>query len=336
MHGSADLTDPLVTLPLWITASPAPGFVAMAKGHSRRAQDSAQPTHVRRLADRIAGSGPMASTRSVWAENRSNRNLPLSRIQKAQIAGYLVLRDYAVGQFPPPEPVDQEATFAVEEDYRELTPGMTATDVATTEMRKPFWGPETTGYLESFGKIVQALGQAGLTPPARLLELGGGSGWTAEFLALMGYRVVSTTIAPDDVASGQRRVGSIAAKGLDADLSFVVSSMEDVAAEVAPSGNFDGVFVFEALHHAFDWRLALRSAHQTLRSGGHILICNEPNLSHTIVSYRVAQLTGVIERGFSAKELRGGLADAGFRDIRFLRRTPGFAVRPHWIIARKA
>ncbi|MCH9816160.1 MAG: class I SAM-dependent methyltransferase [Actinomycetia bacterium] len=307
----------------------------VAEAGAQRAIPQKRFGPARRMAARIAGSGPLANTRRTWDENQVDRNLPLTRSQKAQLAGYLVLRDYAAGQFPPPEPVDQQETFAAEEDYRELTPGMTAADVASVEMRKPFWGQETTGYLESFGKIVQALGQAELAPPAQLLELGGGSGWTAEFLALMGYRVVSTTIAPDDVASGQRRVASIAAKGLDAELEFAVSAMEDVATQVAVQDEFDGVFVFEALHHAFDWRAALRSAHRTLRTGGRILICNEPNVSHTVVSYRVAQLTGVIERGFSASELRAGLRDAGFTDIRFLRRAPGFGVRPHWIIARK-
>ena len=56
--------------------------------------------------------------------------------------------------------------------------------------------------------------------------------------------------------------------------------------EVLP---FDVVFVFEALHHAYDWHQSLKSAFECLKPGGWLIICNEPNLIHTFVSYRIAK-----------------------------------------------
>jgi SAM-dependent methyltransferase len=52
--------------------------------------------------------------------------------------------------------------------------------------------------------------------------------------------------------------------------------------------SFDGVFVFEALHHAFDWRQAIQASFHCLKEGGWLVLANEPNLLHTYISYRVA------------------------------------------------
>lgn len=57
-------------------------------------------------------------------------------------------------------------------------------------------------------------------PPARVLDLGVGSGWTSEMLARCGYRVVGLDIAPDMIAIARRRItGSL-------DLRFEVCDYE--------------------------------------------------------------------------------------------------------------
>lgn len=100
------------------------------------------------------------------------------------------------------------------------------------------------------------------------------------------------------------------AKGLSPAFKFVAAPMESVHKAVA-TGSFDAAFVYEALHHAFDWREAIRSAHACLRDGGWFLICNEPNVLHTCISYRVAKLSNTHEIGFRKSALVGELQKTG-------------------------
>lgn len=284
----------------------------------------------------VAASPVFSRAAGDWRRNVGDRNMPMSSLVKARVGSYLVLRDYGVGRFPPRHD-DQEGVHGAEESYRANTPGLTYDEVTQLVMRKPFWcGKEQTKYLEEFSRMSAMLEKSGVLPPARLLELAGGAGWTAEFLATMGYDVVSTTIAADDVASGSRRVDALRVKGLEPRLKFVRCAMERVDELTHDHGFFDAVFVYEALHHAFDWRTTLSAAFQVLRPGGHLLIFGEPNLAHTVIAYRVALLTNVIERGFRYGELRRGCTDAGFTDVKSLRPGPGFGLRSHWLRATRS
>ncbi len=58
--------------------------------------------------------------------------------------------------------------------------------------------------------------------------------------------------------------------------------MEEVAEKVGPRNYYEVVYVFEALHHAFDWRQAIQSSFECLRPGGWLLICQEPALEITV------------------------------------------------------
>lgn len=96
---------------------------------------------------------------------------------------------------------------------------------------------------------------------------------------------------------------------------------------------FDAVIVCEALHHVYDWRRALGAAYACLGDGGWLLICNEPNVLHALVSYRLARLLGVQEVGFSRRELVRQLRAVGFKETVVLgRRLP---LTSHWIAARR-
>ena len=98
---------------------------------------------------------------------------------------------------------------------------------------------------------------------------------------------------------------------------------------------YDAVYVYEALHHAFSWREAIEASHECLKPGGWLLICEEPNVLHTFVSYRVSRLANTHEIGFSGSELLRHLRVTGFRPVRVLRNRVGLLVRPHWNAARK-
>jgi cyclopropane fatty-acyl-phospholipid synthase-like methyltransferase len=202
-------------------------------------------------------------------------------------------------------------------------------------MTKPFWaGIAVRMYLTDFCQVVRCLEMTGINPPAKVLELGCGGGWTTEFLATIGYDVCGTTISDDDVHDARHRIKSLEARGLATSLSFVSSPMESVH-EAVPAGTFDAVIVYEALHHAFDWRAALRASHACLKPGGWLLICKEPNLLHTFISYRVAKLTNTHEIGFSKNELIAELRQAGFRNIKSKGKKLHWWFSPHWLLAQK-
>lgn len=259
--------------------------------------------------------------------------MPLTRRDQLRAGSYLILRDYALGKFPPTFS-DQAAAYEAEIAAAEGLPGVGPEELADMEMRKPFWF-SGKDYLPRFSALVRSLRLLGIAPPARLLELGCGSGWMAEFLATMHFRVTATTISPQDVALGNRRVRSLAEKGLATELEFLQCPMEQILRGIGQRPPYDAVYVYEALHHAFSWREAVVASYECLKPGGWLLICEEPNVLHTFVSYRLSRLANTHEIGFSRSELVRHLRATGFRPVKVLRNRVGLLVRPHWIAARK-
>ena len=247
----------------------------------------------------------------------------------------MILRDFGNGLFPPTF-TDQQMAYSAEIDYHLSLPGMVADNVSDAGLRKLFRdGYLGRKYLSDFIKLTLALEHCGVQPPQRLLELGCGSGWMAEFLGLMKYSVLGTFIAPHDIGSAQQRIDSIKAKRVEVDIAFRVTPMETVAESTSDLGLFDAAFVFEALHHAFDWRKSVDSTFACLKLGGWFLICNEPNWLHTFISYRVARLSNTHEIGFVRKEIIAQLKRSGFRNIDILEKSPRLGYKPHWIAAQK-
>lgn len=289
----------------------------------------------RTLAKMLARSPFFSKGRQLYEKNRREWNLPLGKFEKLQVGGYLILEDYSQGLFPP-RFEDQAKAYAMEIDYRQHLPGVDLAATRQTELRKPFWfGPGAIDLLAGFSQLIIHLERLKISPPARLLELGCGTGWMAEFLAIAGFDVVGTSIAQSDIADAQMRLRSVAAKGLAASLRFEIAAMESVAETVGPRNHYDAALVFEALHHAFDWRRAVRSTFDCLRPGGWLLICNEPNILHTYISYRSAKLVNTHEIGFSRGELLRHLEKTGFTQVKYLSTPFHFWTKKHWIAARK-
>jgi 2-polyprenyl-3-methyl-5-hydroxy-6-metoxy-1,4-benzoquinol methylase len=292
---------------------------------------------MKRLARCLAGSWLLAPARRLYARNRANWNLALTKWQKVQVGTYMLLADYARGRFPPP-PIDEQTAFAAEKDFAATLTrrGMKTSDTQEALLRKPFWqGSACAHYLRDFGRLQACLHQLGVAPPGKLLEVGCGGGWMAEWCATMGFDVVATTIDPRQEELLMRRCDSLKAKGLPVLLRFHAAPMEYVAEQVAAWGPFDAVYVYEALHHAHDWQKAIRSVYATLRPGGWFLLCNEPNRLHTFSSYRLGRLSHTHEIGMNPVALRRACHQAGFVDIRILANRWHGWVRPIWLAACK-
>ena len=290
---------------------------------------------LRGLATLISRSPLCARGRRLWQQNEAEWNLPLSKLDKLQTGVFVILRDYGTGEFPPTFE-DQARAYENERAFRFALPGVTVDAFRDAEMRKPFWrGGGARRYIEGYLTLAEALERVGVHPPARALELGSGGGWLAEFMAVHGYDVTGTTISEEDIRDAHRRIDALGARGLPGRLRFLASPMEEVDGAVGALAPFDVVFMFEALHHAFDYRRALSAAYRALRPGGWVMILGEPNVMHTFIAYRGARLTHTHEIGFSRRGLRLALRHAGFGTMRVLKNRWHAWVRPHWIAAQR-
>jgi len=281
----------------------------------------------------------MSKGRALWEANSKNWIMPLSKWQKLMCGGYIILEDFASGRFPPTF-TDQALAYQNEIDYNASLPGYSLKECQIAHATKPFWEAQSSKkYLRDYVRLREVLQDLGLKAGDHLLELGCGSGWMAEFLALTGYRVLGTTIAPHDVELGNQKVRSLKCKEVDGalpfDLKFAATPMESVDQLSECRNSMDAAYVYEALHHAFDWRKALRATFNSLKSDGKLVLANEPNRAHTFVSYRVARLSKTHEIGFSKGDLVRELKQIGFSKVLTL--SPRFDnwVSPLWMVAYK-
>lgn len=293
------------------------------------------PSPARRLAGWLADSPLTAPGRRLMEANLRDYHLPLSKWGKLAAGGWLILRDYADGRFPPTFE-DQQKAYQGEIDYFASIPGADRERMIADHVVKPFWDAHWFGkYAADLTRLLRVFEQLGVPANAHLLELGCGCGWMAEFLAIKGYDVTGTTIAPDDVGIGEKRAAALVARGLPPRLRFRIAPMESVDESVRDLGPFDVVFVFEALHHAFDWRKAIHAGARALKPGGWLVLANEPNLLHTFVSYRVGRLTNTHEIGMSGPQLRAEMAAAGLAEQRVFQPSFDNRITAHWIAARR-
>lgn len=152
---------------------------------------------------------------------------------------------------------------------------------------KPFSDPNCAGYLMGIAAIRSLLPP----PPARLLDLGCGTGWTSMFFAKMGYEVVGVDIAADMIRCARDLKQR---EGLD-NIDFAVSDYEHLRYE----SEFDCAVFFDALHHAVDESLAVKAAFKALKPGG-VCVTSEPGKGH---AHQPASLRAIEEFGVTEKDM---------------------------------
>jgi SAM-dependent methyltransferase len=171
---------------------------------------------------------------------------------------------------------------------------------------KPFNDPrvfrEFAVVLELFGKLLGGRG--------RLLDVGCGPGWTSLFLARAGYDVVGVDISERMIEIARER--SIQE---NTPAEFLVGDMEDLDPGCS---DFDGALFFDCLHHCPAYSTALKRVCDLLRHGGHVLLLETTWLHHFSPHARqVSRDLGVTELGFTRRQLRRALQEAGFHAISF-------------------
>jgi SAM-dependent methyltransferase len=180
-------------------------------------------------------------------------------------------------------------------------------DGARAAYDKPFSHFTCSKNLVDVGMIMALLP----APPARLLDLGCGTGWTSAFFARRGYRVTGQDIAPDMIAFAERNRERYEAEHLD----FVLSDYESLNF----AEPFDCAVFYDSLHHAVDERAALSCVYRALRPGG-VLITHEPGEGHSKApdSIRAMQLYGVTEKDMPPWHIRALAREIGYSRFDFL------------------
>lgn len=183
------------------------------------------------------------------------------------------------------------------------------TDGAWHALEKPFSDTNCGLYLTDMGILMSLLPK----PPAKVLDLGVGSGWTSVFLARRGHEVIGQDIAPDmiDLANINKK-----RNGID-NLHFIVSDYESLNYKE----EFDAAIFYDCLHHCEDQESALKSAYNALKPSG-ILITVEPGKGHSKaeISKEVMRKFGVTEKNMPPKLIINVGKKIGFRGAKiFLR-----------------
>ena len=167
--------------------------------------------------------------------------------------------------------------------------------------RKPFNDPRT---FREFALVLE-LFQRALPAGGSILDLGCGPGWSSTFLARAGFDVVGADIS--------ERMIEVARERADAEnvpAAFVVADVEELDLE---KRDFDGVLLFDALHHCPAYPCVLRRACEHLRKDGRLVLM-EPSWLHRFSPHARAATRrfGVTELGFSRHRLNRELRRAGF------------------------
>lgn len=181
-------------------------------------------------------------------------------------------------------------------------------DGLTFSLGKPFSDPVNVGSL--LHDIAAVFTLLPVEPPAKIIDLGCGSGWTSNFYARAGYDVLGVDISPDAVRAAHQRFADPKLK-----LDYVCADYDKIGRR--HKNTFDCAIFFDSLHHAEDERAALKAAFDSLKPGGYLIAC-EPGRGHskTPNSIEAMQKYGVNERDMPPKLVRRQALRAGFCDVR--------------------
>jgi SAM-dependent methyltransferase len=170
---------------------------------------------------------------------------------------------------------------------------------------KPFSDPACHRYLIGMGAVMSLLPQ----PPATVLDLGCGPGWTSIFLARRGYEVTGVDISTEMIFQANQNKQ----RAQLANLRFLVADYENLSF----GGIFDVALFYDSLHHAVDERQAIVSAYRALRTGG-ICLTSEPGRGHAgrPPSLAAGPNCHLMEKDMPIRKVLSLGRHAGFRDFR--------------------
>jgi SAM-dependent methyltransferase len=192
-------------------------------------------------------------------------------------------------------------------DYlKKLTP-----DQVWHAVNKPFSDAGCDGELMEIAAVMALLPP----PPARLLDVGCGTGWTSIFFARRGYEVLGVDISADMIfhANANKQRAGVA------NVEFVVGDYERMTFDA----EFDCAVFYGALHHAVDEIEALRMVYNGLKPGG-ICVTSEPGEGHgrSPGALAAVQSYNVTEKDMPPCRIIAAGRKAGFQNFRTYPHAP--------------
>ena len=174
---------------------------------------------------------------------------------------------------------------------------------------KPFSDANCGKFLMDLGAIFQLLPPS----PAKLLDLGCGTGWTSCMFAKRGYDVTAQDISPDMIDCAKKNK---AKEGLQS-INFIVSDYEDMNFD----SEFDCAVFYDSLHHAVDEEAALRMVYKALKPSG-ICVAVEPGRGHdkNKISREAVKKYNVTEKEMHPGKVSKIAREIGFSSQRLLSR----------------
>ena len=172
---------------------------------------------------------------------------------------------------------------------------------------KPFghhWGHPYFGKWQTISYALFEL----LPEGAAILDIGCGSGWTTVFLAESGFDATGIDLAPPLIQDAEARADRYGNPA-----KFAVADMDyfDLGER------FDGVLVFDALHHSNRQADVVSRVAAHLKPGGWVLF-GEPSWLHDISpgARRATKELGWVERGVRIRRLKADCAAVGLGGFR--------------------
>jgi len=158
-------------------------------------------------------------------------------------------------------------------------------------------------FVQTWGAVTAVLASQPFGP--KVLDLGCGPGWTSVFLAARGLQVTGADLSPDMIAIARDNAARFGVA--------VEWRIADMQAGFALGTDFDGVMIFDALHHCQDEAAVLRHCLAALRPGGTILLV-EPDWFHEFgrSARHDREHYGTTERGMGWGRMARALRKAGF------------------------
>jgi SAM-dependent methyltransferase len=174
---------------------------------------------------------------------------------------------------------------------------------------KPFSAPDCGRVFLDLGVLFSVLPP----PPAWLLDLGVGTGWTSVFFGKRGYEVVGQDISSDMIQQADINKARYSTPNVE----FITTDYEHLDFQ----NEFDCAVFYDCLHHAEDEQSALRAVYRALKPGG-ICVTVEPGRGHAsaMESRNAVAHFGVTERDMPPALILAGAKEAGFGGFRVYRR----------------
>jgi SAM-dependent methyltransferase len=169
--------------------------------------------------------------------------------------------------------------------------------------RKPYSDISAGDYLMDISQLLKFLPPR----PARVLDLGVGSGWTSEIFAHVGYEVVGLDISPDMIEIAKSKM----TEGLN--LGFYVHDYE----KPFPFGLFDAVVMYDSLHHCENENRVIENVYAALNPRG-LFLAVEPGRGHSRSKEATDAVRkyGTTERDMPFNYVKRVLVKKGFREVK--------------------